>query len=140
MTFDLVCIATASPQDYGLIFEKSHSESTFPMSKSTGGLQLPYCAVFQFSTDHHHYHHHQQQQQMSGRGSSSRIAIPDAKDRVFAAGDAVADAKLARARAREALSRAEEAVWRAVYRHNVERAALEALERGLGGWGWNGGN
>ncbi|KUI74208.1 Putative 8-amino-7-oxononanoate synthase [Cytospora mali] len=70
--------------------------------------------------------------QMSGRGLSSRIATSAAEDRVFAAGDAVAEAKEARA-----LARAEEAVWRAVYRHNVERVALVALERNLGGWGAN---
>jgi hypothetical protein len=71
--------------------------------------------------------------QMPGRGPSARLAIPDAIDRVFSAGDAVAEAKEARARAREALARAEEAVWRAVYRQSVERAALEALQRNLGG-------
>ncbi|OAA54950.1 hypothetical protein SPI_08454 [Niveomyces insectorum RCEF 264] len=81
---------------------------------------------------------------MPGRGPSSRFAIPPALDRVFAAGDAVAEAKLARARAREALARAEEAlaraekaVWRAIYRQNAEHAAIEALQRGLGGWGSN---
>ncbi|RYP51328.1 hypothetical protein DL768_003332 [Monosporascus sp. mg162] len=74
---------------------------------------------------------------MSGRGPSASLAIPDALDRVFAAGDAVAEAKEARARAREALARAEEAVWQAVYRHSVEEAALKALRRGWGGWGSN---
>ncbi|KAJ9145452.1 hypothetical protein NKR23_g5448 [Pleurostoma richardsiae] len=72
---------------------------------------------------------------MPARGPSSRLAKTPALDRVFAAGDAVAEAKEARARAREALARAEEAVCRAVYRHCAERAALQALERGLGGWG-----
>lgn len=72
---------------------------------------------------------------MPERGPSARLAESSALDKVFAAGDAVAEAKEARARAREALAQAEEAVWRAVYRHSVERAALEALERKLGGWG-----
>ena len=57
------------------------------------------------------------------RGPSARIAVAAALDRVFAAGDAVAEAKEARARARAALAAAEEAVWRAVYRHNAERNA-----------------
>jgi hypothetical protein len=70
---------------------------------------------------------------MSGRGPSSRRALPDAVDTVF-----VAEAKEVRARAREALARAEEAVLRAAYRHNAERAALEALKRDLGGWGAEG--
>ena len=34
---------------------------------------------------------------MSGRGLSAHRAVPAAKDAVFAAGDAVAEAKLARA-------------------------------------------
>lgn len=72
---------------------------------------------------------------MPARGSSARLAIPVAQDRVFAAGDAIAQAKEARTQAREALIRAEEAVLRAVYRHNAERVALEALHRGLGGFG-----
>ncbi|KEZ46726.1 hypothetical protein SAPIO_CDS0581 [Scedosporium apiospermum] len=73
--------------------------------------------------------------QMPSRGPSARLAIANALDRVFAAGDAVADAKEARARAREALAKAEEGVWRAVFRQNAERVALEALQRNLGGWG-----
>jgi len=72
---------------------------------------------------------------MPSRGPSARLAIANALDRVFAAGDAVADAKEARARAREALAKAEEGVWRAVFRQNAERVALEALQRNLGGWG-----
>ncbi|KAF9774049.1 hypothetical protein IL306_008019 [Fusarium sp. DS 682] len=72
---------------------------------------------------------------MPARRPSARQALPAAVDRVFAAGDAVAEAKLARVLAREALARAEEAVLRAVYRQNAERAALEALRRNLGGWG-----
>ncbi|KAL7786310.1 hypothetical protein V8C37DRAFT_392596 [Trichoderma ceciliae] len=54
---------------------------------------------------------------MPDRGPSSRLAKPHALDRVFAAGDAVA----------------EEAVRRAVYRHCAEQAALSALRRDLGG-------
>jgi hypothetical protein len=41
------------------------------------------------------------------------------------------DAKLARTCAREALAHAVEAIWRAVYRHNAERTALEALRRNM---------
>jgi hypothetical protein len=89
-----------------------------------------------FSALNNNNHNHQ----MSGRGPSSRAALPDALDRVFAAGDAVAEAKEVRARALEALARAEEAVLRAVYRHNAKRAALEALQRNLGGWGAQGRN
>ncbi|KAM0454948.1 hypothetical protein ACHAPV_008089 [Trichoderma viride] len=74
---------------------------------------------------------------MPSRGPSARQAEISALDRVFAAGDAVAEAKLARALAREALARAEEAVWRAVYRQCAEQAALRALKRNLGGWGAN---
>ena len=57
---------------------------------------------------------------MPARGPDARQAIPDARDRVFAAGDAVAEAKAPRARAR-----AEEAIWRAIYRQSVEQAALD---------------
>ncbi|KAL7819777.1 hypothetical protein V8C26DRAFT_395180 [Trichoderma gracile] len=76
------------------------------------------------------------------RGSSSRQHQPVQEDRVFAAGDRVEEARLARARAQEALARAqvalalaEEEVWRAVWRWNAERVALAALEKGLGAWG-----
>lgn len=62
---------------------------------------------------------------MPARGPSYRLALPEAKDSAFAAGDAVADAKLARAEARaaiaqdeEALAWAEKAVQRAVLRRS----------------------
>ncbi|KAL7917257.1 hypothetical protein ACQKWADRAFT_324783 [Trichoderma austrokoningii] len=74
---------------------------------------------------------------MPTKGSSARQAENPALDRVFAAGDAIAEAKLAHALARVALTRAEEAVWRAVYRQCAEQAALRALKRNLGGWGAN---
>ncbi|ROV96296.1 hypothetical protein VMCG_07732 [Cytospora schulzeri] len=74
---------------------------------------------------------------MSGRGPSSRLAADDAEDRVFAAGDALAEAKEARARARAALAHAEEAIWRAVYRQSVELEGLAALQRNLGDFGAN---
>ena len=72
---------------------------------------------------------------MPGRGPSNRLAQEPALANVFAAGDAVAEAKLARARAREALAIAEENVWRAIYRHNAAQVALLAVRRGLGAWG-----
>jgi hypothetical protein len=74
---------------------------------------------------------------MPSRGLSSRIALSSALDRIFAAGDAVAEAKENLYRARQALARAEEAVQRAVIRHNAEYAAHRALDLGLGGWGAN---
>ncbi|KAJ0109787.1 hypothetical protein J7T55_004337 [Diaporthe amygdali] len=66
---------------------------------------------------------------MSGRGPSLRQAIRGAQDRLFAAGDEVTNARIACAAARAALARCEEAVLRAVYRHNAERVALQALGR-----------
>jgi hypothetical protein len=73
----------------------------------------------------------EKQQQMSGRGLSVRLSIPKPSTGYLRQGDAVEEAKLARARAREALTRAEEAFWRAIYRHNAERAVLEALRRNM---------
>ncbi|KAH0499089.1 hypothetical protein TgHK011_006305 [Trichoderma gracile] len=69
------------------------------------------------------------------RGSSSRLEEPVQKDRVFAAGDRVEQARLARARAQVALALAEEEVRRAVWRWNAEQVALAALKKGLGAWG-----
>ncbi|EXJ84733.1 hypothetical protein A1O3_05404 [Capronia epimyces CBS 606.96] len=51
------------------------------------------------------------------------LAERSALDKVFATGEAVAEAKLALTRAREAVAVAEEAVIRAVIRHNAERVA-----------------
>ena len=50
---------------------------------------------------------------MSARRQSARFEEPAGKDRIFAAGDGVELAKLARAEARKELVRAEEAFRRA---------------------------
>jgi hypothetical protein len=73
---------------------------------------------------------------MSGRGLSARKAHSDALDRVFAAGDAVAEAKEARARAREAYLPRQRKLFCElyIYRQNAERVAAATINRGLGGF------